>query len=327
MEILSIPLWRKIQRENFTNIERLCFFLELNEAQIQCIEKKPSFSLQVPRRLAQKMEKGKIDDPIFLQFIPLIREQSLENFQQDPVEDFRFCKAPKLLKKYYGRALLLPTSACAMHCRYCFRQYFKYSNTNDFHKELDILREDSLCSEIILSGGDPLSLSNESLEDLIRSLEEIPHLRRLRFHTRFPIGIPERIDVGFLKILEKTRFQIWFVIHCNHPKEMDGEVLSALSKIRSRGIPILNQSVLLKGVNDRLKVLEELSLLLTDNGILPYYLHQLDRVNGAEAFEVDEAEGRSLIQQLSEKMSGYGVPKYVKEVAGKASKISIVNSG
>lgn len=321
-----LPLWRLIQRENFTRIQPLADFLELSADLRAKLLGAPPFPLNLPRRLAEKMAKNTLDDPILRQFVPLQDETlSSPGFIPDPLQDQSFCKTNKLLKKYNGRALLLATSACAMHCRFCFRQNFPYETAEQgFEKEIALLEKDATISEIILSGGDPLSLSNEALAKLFQSFEKIPHLRRIRFHTRFPIGIPERIDAPFLAILSSSSKQIFFVIHCNHPKELDADVASALKKIQHLGIPTLNQFVLLKGVNDDEKTLLTLSEALVDNGVLPYYLHQLDLVQGAAHFAVPDARAIALVTFLQENLSGYGVPRLVREEPNHPSKTSIM---
>lgn len=317
--------WRSIQRQNFTDWKKLFNFLELGEEHFSKVLSRPRFILNLPLRLAEKIEKGNIDDPILKQFLPTIKEQvEAPGFLLDPVGDVNSRKESKLLQKYTGRALLVCTSACAMHCRYCFRQHYDYDSQDTlFEEELKLIRNDSSLSEIILSGGDPLSLSDDSLGRLIRNLSVISHVKRLRFHTRFPIGIPERLDDSFLKILEETSLQVFFIIHCNHPTELDESILSALKRVQKLGIPVLNQSVLLNGVNDDTATLKLLSERLIDNGILPYYLHQLDRVQGAAHFEVDEDKGNALIRELTSKLSGYGVPRYVREIAGEKSKTNL----
>ncbi len=318
-----------VQRQNFTNCSALLDFLEMEASLREEVLINPRFPLNVPMRLAQKMAKNSLDDPLFLQFVPLRAEKNISapGFCTDPVQDATFRKEKRLLQKYEGRALLLTTTACAMHCRFCFRSNFDYlENENFFEKELEILEQDSSLSEIILSGGDPLSLSNEQLGHLIQRLALIPHLKRLRFHTRFPVGIPERIDEGFLKILKECRLQTFFVLHCNHPKELDGEIFQALKSIQMLGIPVLNQAVLLKNINDAPETLKELMQLLADHGILPYYLHQLDKVEGGAHFEVEEEKGRELIAQISSALSGYAVPKYVREIPGKTEKTLLLNT-
>jgi EF-P beta-lysylation protein EpmB len=314
--------WRQVQRQNFTCWKKLASFLELDPVHFPKILKTSHFPLNLPLRLAQKIEKNTWEDPILLQFLPQQKERiRAPGFKKDPVGDSEARQTSKLLKKYQGRALLACTSSCAMNCRFCFRQNYEYeTEVKGFDKEIELLQEDSTLTEIILSGGDPLSLSNETLDKLIGQLDQIPHLKRLRFHTRFPIGIPERINEPFLALLEKRRMQVFFVVHSNHPSELDDEVLLALKKIQKLGIPVLNQTVLLKDVNDNIPVLKALCERLSDHGIIPYYLHQLDRVQGSAHFEVSEERGKELIEQLTELLSGYAVPKYVKEEAGEASK-------
>ena len=320
------PLWRQIQRENFTDWEKLLSFLELDclDAQDRIVAK-PSFPLNLPCRLAEKIRKGTWDDPILRQFLPL-REELKANplFVMDPVADGDARKRPKLLHKYRGRALLICTSACAMHCRYCFRQHFDYDVSDKlFKEELEEIRNEPSLSEILLSGGDPLSLSDAHLGHLLGELGKIPHIKRIRFHTRFPMGIPERIDESFLELLKGCSRQIIFVVHCNHPAEFDAEIFESLKKIRLLGIPVLTQSVLLRGVNDDVQILKELFERLVDEGILPYYLHQLDRVQGAAHFEVSEEEGLELMRELGTLLPGYAMPKYVREIAGEPMKTPI----
>ena len=323
----DIPFWKKIQRNNFTDWKKLFSFLEIgiDEKQSQVLPFS-KFPLNLPRRLAEKIQKGHWNDPILRQFIPT--KQELEPsplFVLDPVSDHSFQSTPKLLHKYHGRALFLCTSACAMHCRFCFRQHFDYETKDKlFKEELCVISKDSSISEIILSGGDPLSLSAAQLQYLFGELEKIPHLKRIRFHTRFPMGIPERIDESFIQLLSNCKKQVIFLIHCNHPREFDEDIFMHLKMIQQLGIPVLSQSVLLREVNDEVKILKDLFELLIDHGIVPYYLHQLDRVQGAAHFEVPEEEGKLLMKHLSELLPGYALPKYVKEEAGRKSK-SILN--
>jgi len=317
--------WRKIQRQNFTCWKKLAEFLQLDPVHIL---KDSKFPLNLPLRLAQKIQKNTWDDPILLQFLPTNKEKEVvPGFTPDPVGDFAARKSSKLIKKYQGRALLVCTSSCAMNCRFCFRQNYDYETEDkSFAEEVKLIQQDSTLTEIILSGGDPLSLSNQTLANLIQQLDAIPHLERLRFHTRFPIGIPERIDEEFLSLLEQMRMQVFFVIHSNHPSELDSDVTAALKKIQKLGIPVLSHIVLLRGVNDTVATLKTHCEKLAANGILPYCLNQLDRVQGAAHFEVPETEGRALLAQLTELMSGYTVPKYVKEEAGKPSKTAIMQA-
>ena len=318
--------WQTILRNNFTKTAALLDFLEFAPSHREKILDRSRFVLNLPRRLAEKIEKNNPLDPLFLQFVPqLLEVEKSQNplFVLDPVGDCGAQKAPKMLHKYHGRALLLPTSACAMHCRYCFRQNFPYEKNKGLTEELELIRNDPTLSEIMLSGGDPLSLPNAQLRDYLEQLAAIPHVKHIRFHTRFPMGIPERIDDEFLEILSKVPQQIWFVIHCNHPKEFDEDITTALKKIRNLGAVLLNQSVLLKGVNDNVETLVALSELLTKQGIMPYYLHQLDRVEGTEHFEVSENHGLELIKQMRGRLPGYAVPRYVREIPNENSKTPI----
>ena len=314
--------WKSILKKNFTKWEPLCDFLELEEAHRAPILKKSSFPLNLPLRLAQKIAKNTLDDPILRQFVPMAEETfSATGYNADPLLETSFRKSAKLLHKYHGRALLVTTSACAMNCRFCFRRHFSYETENKgFEEELRLISEDSSLSEVILSGGDPLSLNNEILGSLLDRLEKIPHIKRVRFHSRFPIGIPERLEPTFLDLLDNRRFQIWMVIHCNHASELDEEVLHSLKLVQKLGIPILNQYVLLKGVNDCLEAQENLCSKLINHGILPYYLFLLDRVEGTHHFEVSKENGLLLIHQLRDRLSGYGVPKLAAEIPGYPSK-------
>lgn len=318
----SALLWRQVQRENYIQIEPLLKFLEISEVLRSQIISDPKFPLNVPRRLAEKIQKNSLDDPIFRQFIPLVEEKKVApGFVLDPVQDQTFCKTSKILQKYRSRALLLTTSACAMHCRFCFRQNFPYeTEVKGFEKEIAFLEADSSIEEVILSGGDPLSVSDQTLTYLFTSLEKMEHVKRIRFHTRFPIGIPERIDDSFLSILSSSSKQIIFAIHCNHPKELDPEVIFSLRKILKLGIPVLNQSVLLKGVNDDETTQLELSKALINGGIIPYYLHQLDNVQGTSHFFVPEERAVALVKFLQKNLSGYAVPRLVREEPGCSSK-------
>ena len=312
---MSLPLWREIQRKNFTRIHDLSDFLELSSTLRAQLVERSLFTLNVPYRLAAKMEKNTLDDPLFRQFVPLREEEiSSPDLLDDPLQDRAFRKTNKLLKKYKRRALMITTGACVMNCRFCFRKNFPYeTEIPGFDKELETIRNDPTLNEIILSGGDPISLSDSTLGLLLVALDEISHVKRIRFHTRFPIGIPERIDDSFLALLAKNRKQIVFILHCNHPRELDPEVAASLKKVQKLGIPLLNQSVLLRKVNDDEKTLLELMEALTDIGVIPYYLHLNDRIAGGGHFDVSRERGEELIRYLQEHASGYGVPRLVRE--------------
>jgi len=319
---MKLPLWRKIQKTNFSRIGPLLDFLELSPTLKEQVFLKPRFVLNLPYRLAEKIQKNTLDDPILRQFVPLIdEEETTPGFVKDPVQDKTFQKTEKILHKYKSRALVITTSACAMHCRYCFRQNFPYeTEIKGFEQELTYLQQDPTISEVILSGGDPLSLSDEALESLFSSLDKIGHVKRVRIHTRFPIGIPERIDEPFLNILKASSKQIFFVIHANHSRELDSDVMGALKKIQKNGIPVLNQSVLLKGVNDSEKELLDLSIALINGGIIPYYLHLLDPVEGTAHFDLPEVRAKEILKYVQENLSGFGVPRLAREEPGLPSK-------
>jgi len=311
-------LWRQIQKNNFTDLNTLLDFLEIEpNHRFNFLEKSP-FVLNLPLRLAQKIAKKSLNDPILYQFLPLLLEQNTQG-ALDPVKDKDFQKTTSLLQKYPGRALIITTSACAMHCRYCFRKNYDYLPSN-FQNELELIQNDPSLEEILLSGGDPLSLSDEKLFNLLEALDKIPHLKRIRFHTRFIVGIPERIHEGFIKKIQSLKKQLFFVIHVNHAKELDEDIFIACKKLLSCGIPVLSQTVLLKGVNDDIETLVDLFKALSNRGIIPYYLHQFDPVQGSMHFEVPIETGLNLYAQLKNHLPGYAVPSYVQEIPGHLSK-------
>jgi len=314
--------WRQAMLRSFTRWQSLADFLQLDETQRQTLLKQPKFPLLLPYHLAQKIEKRTLHDPILKQFLPTQQELiEMPGYSCNPIGDLEARKSPNLLQKYQGRALLLCTGACAMNCRFCFRQNYDYQPAvGRFEKELQLISEDPSLSEIILSGGDPLALSDLQLEHLFEKLESIPHIRRLRIHTRFPIGIPERIDASFLQLIQGRKLPVWFVLHINHPKELDETLFGVFDSLRKKGAILLTQTVLLKGINDELHTLKSLFESLVNHGVFPYYLHQLDRVKGASHFEVDEEKGQNLITSLEKLLPGYAIPKYVREVAGEVSK-------
>lgn len=311
-------VWLKIRKTNITDIHRLSDLLELSGPLRSRLLQAPSFPLNIPLHIAHKIKKNTLDDPLLRQFLPLQEETvETEGFTCDPVEESHYHLSPSLLSKYRGRALLITSPACGMHCRFCFRRYFPYpKGDNSFDSELKLIAADDSLSEVILSGGDPLSLSNRHLSALMARLEKIPHIKTLRFHSRMPIGIPERIDAQFLSALQKSSLQVFFVVHSNHPLELDEKVLTALRQMQQRGVSLLCQTVLLKGVNDSFETLYALFGTLARHGIIPYYLHQLDRVAGGAHFFVEESRGIALMKQLQEHLPGYALPRYVKEVPG-----------
>ena len=283
------------------------------------------FPLFAPRPYVARMHPGDPADPLLRQVLPLAAElDQPPGFSADPVGDAAAKTTAGLLQKYSGRALLVTTGACAVHCRYCFRRHFPYAegprSIDDWQPALDRLAADPAIDEVLLSGGDPLTLVDEQLAELARRLAEIPNLRRLRLHTRLPIVIPQRVTGELLDWLHGTRLAPIMVVHANHPQEIDDATAAALTRLVEAGIPVLNQSVLLRGVNDNAEALIDLSRRLIDLRVMPYYLHQLDRVQGAAHFEVPISRGLELIAQMRCALPGYAVPRYVQEIAGEAHK-------
>ncbi|MEK7206317.1 MAG: EF-P beta-lysylation protein EpmB [Pseudomonadota bacterium] len=286
------------------------------------------FPLRVPRGFAARMRPGDPHDPLLRQVLPLGEEcLTQEGFGPDPVGDAAAMVAPGVLHKYAGRVLLTATGACAVHCRYCFRRHFPYSEANacaeHWQGALTYVAGDSTIAEVILSGGDPLMLSDRRLAEFTEKLAMIPHVQRLRIHTRLPIVLPERVCDELLAWLGATRLKTIVVVHANHVNEIDAAVRAAMARLKAAGVALLNQSVLLRGVNDSAEALAELSVSLFDAGVLPYYLHLLDRVQGAAHFEVDETAARDLMTKLNARLPGYLVPRLVREIPGAPAKVPV----
>jgi EF-P beta-lysylation protein EpmB len=273
------------------------------------------------------MRIGDPDDPLLLQILPLHHELiATPGFTSDPVGERQAVAASGLLHKYSGRALLITTGACAIHCRYCFRREFPYSDFKggDWSSALAYLARDTSIVEVILSGGDPLTLSNRRLEDLIKALSSIAHVEHLRIHTRQPIILPERIEPDLIAVLTGSRFKPIIVLHANHPQEIDATVNNALQQLNTAGIILFNQTVLLKGINDSADILIKLSQTLFRNRVIPYYLHLLDKVRGTAHFFVDEQIATDLIKAMRNQLPGYLVPRLVREEPGKFAKVPVV---
>lgn len=307
----------------------LCRLLGLDAAQMPLARAEGgpggAFPVLVPRPYLERIEPGNPRDPLLLQVWPAAAEdEPAAGFRCDPVGDGAARLAPGLLHKYHGRALLIATGACAVHCRYCFRRHYPYSaephGLAAWGPALAAIEQDQTIHEVLLSGGDPLTLVDAQLAALVGELAQIAHVRRLRVHTRLPIVIPQRVTDGLLAWLTGTRLRPWVVVHANHPRELDAATCAALRRLIEAGVPVLNQAVLLAGVNDDVQTLEGLCLALVDVGVQPYYLHQLDRVAGAAHFEVPVERGRQLLNELRRRLPGYAVPRYVQEQAGEACK-------
>lgn len=320
------PNWQHALRAAFTRPAELLAFLEIDPAlPVLALDPLRNFPLRVPRGFAARMRKGDPADPLFRQVWPSLQEgEWVPGFVRDAVGDMASTLGDGVLHKYQGRALLITTGACAVHCRYCFRRHFPYSEAlaarGHWQPALDRLAADPSIHEAILSGGDPLSLSDERLAELLEGLARIPHLRRLRIHSRQPIVLPERVDAGLLGLLRSMPLDTVMVLHANHANELDASVRIACAELRAAGLLLLNQSVLLRGVNDRASELLALHEKLFSFGVLPYYLHVMDRVQGAAHFEIPEDQARTLMQELSACSPGYLVPRLAREVPGEPAK-------
>lgn len=286
------------------------------------------FPLRVPRGFIARMRHADANDPLLLQVLPRACEyDATPGFELDPVGDLDARSADGVLQKYAGRALLITTGACAVHCRYCFRRHFPYAEqtaaVGQWQPALARLLEDTSIREVILSGGDPLSLATTKLAALTDALTAISHVRRLRIHTRLPVVLPERVDRELLDWLAALPLQRVVVLHVNHANEIDGSVEQACQALRKTGVTLLNQSVLLRGINDEVRALADLSERLFACGVMPYYLHQLDRVRGSAHFEVADERASRLIGELRALLPGFLVPRLVREVAGANGKVPL----
>lgn len=321
--------WQQALAKSVSDADELLSQLGLSgELNAIAKDKIRQFPLRVPQSYINKMRFGDKTDPLLRQVFPLIDESyEVTGFNFDPVGDQFAVTGPGVLQKYQGRALLVTTGACAIHCRYCFRRHFPYGDSNplasQWSQTLKQLEADTSINEVILSGGDPLSLSDDKLARLVSDLETIPHLKRLRIHTRLPVVLPERIDSALLSWIGNTKLKVVMVIHANHANEIDSEAEQALSSLKQAGCLLLNQTVLLKGINDSEAALVELSERLNDANVMPYYLHLLDKVAGAHHFDVPEEQAVELVDTIRKALPGYLVPRLVREQQGEASKTVI----
>lgn len=286
------------------------------------------FALRVPRGFVARMRHGDPNDPLLRQVLPIDDEDRVvPGFGLDAVGDLAARGGAGILHKYEGRALLVATGSCAIHCRYCFRRHFPYGEqtaaAGQWRESLDYLAADPSISEVLLSGGDPLSLSTAKLAEFTDALAGLPQVRRLRLHTRLPVVLPERVDAELLAWLSGLPQKVVVVVHANHANEIDAPVARAVARLRDAGATVLNQAVLLRGVNDSVEALAALSERLFDAGVLPYYLHLLDRVAGSAHFEVPADEARGLHEALAARLPGYLVPRLVREEAGAPAKLPV----
>jgi EF-P beta-lysylation protein EpmB len=325
---LQPPAWQTALRGAVSDPAELLQLLELSPDDLPLAAMVNGFPLRVPRGFVSRMRKRDPNDPLLRQVLPLRQElEDVPGFSDDAVGDLERVRAGGILHKYHGRALLIATGACAVHCRYCFRRHFPYgehtATRHAWQETLAALSADASITEVILSGGDPLSLSDRRLAELAALLEGIPQLRRLRIHTRLPVVLPERVDAGLLGWLGRGRLLHVVVLHANHAQEIDSPVREAFQRLRDAGITLLNQSVLLRGINDKPQILADLSERLFECGVMPYYLHQLDRVRGAAHFEVPDSEATGIMREMASRLPGYLVPRLVRERAGQPYKLQI----
>lgn len=334
LQRISSPCQTKTWRQQLADVVRdpaeLLAMLELPATALDEMRAPAqTFALRVPRSYIARMRKRDPADPLLRQVLPGAAELlETAGFSDDPVGDRAATAARGIVHKYAGRALVVATGACAVHCRYCFRRHYPYPQhsaaTGHWREALDYLQHHDDVSEVILSGGDPLTLGDAQLASFATSVAAIPHLRRLRIHTRLPVVMPARVDEAMLAWISDTPLPVVMVVHVNHANEIDAEVSRSFSRLKLAGVTLLNQSVMLKGVNDDAATLAELSEALFGAGVLPYYLHALDPVRGAAHFDVDEARTRDIFAALQRRLPGYLVPRLVRELAGAPSKTLIV---
>jgi EF-P beta-lysylation protein EpmB len=332
----TVPEWQRQLAEAVRDPLELLALLELTPAQLgmgitaaSLAAAAADFPLRVPRAFIARMRRGDPRDPLLLQVLAQPRELApVQGYVADPLGEAAARDTPGLLRKYAGRALLIATGACAVHCRYCFRRHYDYNADQDadsprWNMALAGLASDPAIEEVILSGGDPLSLGNVRLAQLLARLSAMPHLRRIRIHTRTPIVLPARVDADLIALLAPLRERLVVVVHANHPAEIDAATAAALRQLAGVSTALLNQSVLLAGVNDAVRTLAELSQRLFAAATLPYYLHQLDPVAGAAHFAVPDEAALALHRQLNASLPGYLVPRLVREVPGAVGKLPL----
>ena len=317
--------WQALWRDAVRDPAELLALLGLESLATGLSATDAGFPLRVPRGFVARMRHGDPHDPLLRQVLPVLDEDRVvPGFDLDAVGDGAARRGGGVIHKYRGRALLVATGSCAVHCRYCFRRHYPYADDTaaaaGWREAVELIGADDSIHEVILSGGDPLSLATRKLAELTDALRGIPHIRRLRIHTRLPIVLPERVDAGLLAWLRRLPWPLAVVVHANHANEFDAGVDVAMAALRGAGATLLNQAVLLRGVNDSVEALADLCERGHQAGVLPYYLHQLDRVAGAAHFEVADAEALALHAALTARLPGYLVPRLVREIAGESGK-------
>lgn len=322
--------WQTLLSQTLKSPEELLSYLQLPDSLLEGANRASlEFAMRIPRPWLNRIEKANPDDPLLRQVLPLGEElESIPGFISDPLEEMSSNPVDGLIHKYKGRVLVILTGACAINCRYCFRRHFPYAENRlgpeQWQKILDYIAADTSITEVIFSGGDPLVSSDTRLKQLIGDLQQIPHLTRLRIHSRLPVVLPQRITTSLTNLLSQTRLKVVTVIHSNHPQELDNAVAKAVEQLKHAGVTVLNQAVLLRGVNDSVATLKALSEKLFDIGVLPYYLFTFDPVKGAAHFDVPDNEAKQIISQLQDQLPGYLVPKLAREIPGRGSKTLLI---
>ena len=320
--------WKSILKASRTTTGALLRSLGLEHHHLANAEAEQLFELRVPQPYLEKIEAGNPEDPLLLQVLPQSKEfEAVPGYSSDPLQEQEFSPAPGLIHKYPGRVLLITTQSCAIHCRYCFRRSFPYdahrNGLQQWQAALAYISKNPRINEVILSGGDPLMMTNTALNVLLTQLNNIPNIKRVRIHSRLITTLPQRVDSGLLKLLGASEKRIVMVVHSNHPNEIGADVANAIDRIRQTGVLLYNQTVLLRGVNDRADILAELSERLFDANVQPYYLFTLDPVSGAAHFDVSRDDARSIYAELLKKLPGFLLPKLVSEIPGQSSKTPV----
>lgn len=324
LDAVEVPSWKEILSNAISSPKILSEYLNIPLSSISDPANE-DFKLFVPEPYLQRIEKENVDDPLLKQILPAHQETlSSQGYSKDPLSEESYNAIPGLIHKYKSRVLLVSGATCAINCRYCFRRHFPYSENRlskeQWSQSIDYIYQHPELNEVILSGGDPLVNNDKQLQWLTSKLCDIPHIKRLRIHTRLPVVIPQRVDDSLLRWLSALPLQKVMVLHINHPNELDNEVREAIQKIKATGTLILNQSVLLAGINDNAEILSRLSESLFDAGAMPYYLHRLDKIEGAAHFDLPQARIKEIYTHLLAMLPGYLVPKLVAEIPHRASK-------
>jgi EF-P beta-lysylation protein EpmB len=322
--------WQEAMKLAFRSGRELLRALKLPESVASELAEQ-DFPVFVPREFVARMRPNDLNDPLLKQVLAVETERSGQQPAVaciDPVGDLESARSPGLLQKYHGRALLITSGVCAIHCRYCFRRHYPYDTTpkgpQGWQLALQTIGNDPSIEEVILSGGDPLTVTDTQLQWLVSELNEYRQVQRIRIHSRVPVVIPQRVCAEMLEWVRSSRAAIYVVLHINHSQEIDSAVRTAVKSMLSAGATVLNQAVLLRGINDSPTVQLELCRKLINMQVLPYYLHQLDRVQGGMHFETPEEIGHQIIKELRSHLPGYAVPQYVREIAGQTSKTALI---